>query len=140
MLQDDPDLHSARLLDYGTTSPLFYYVALAAASRGQLTKEELLDASRLDSELARIFAPQPIIRPQRCRMETIARQERRRYWDNWVIEVSPLVRNIYADRDEYGMFARGSLGGGQSGVYYWFALRDDGSPARIVRLDVSESP
>ncbi len=140
MLRDDPGLRSERLLNYGTTSPIFYYGALAVASRKDSSKDELVAAGWLDTELPRVFAPQPVATARRCRMLTIEPGERRRYWDDWVIEISPPLRNIYAPRHEYGIFVRGSLGGGQSGLYYWLALQEDGTPASVIRLDVSESP
>jgi hypothetical protein len=140
MLIDDPDLRVESIVDYGETTPRFYYGALLGSMHVAVTKDNLLKAERLDSKLTISFTPNGLERPQKCRMTRISPAERRQHWNDWLVEVSPIVKNIYSTSEEYGVFARGTLGGGQSGRYYWIQINPDGTAGRTLPLDVSESP
>jgi hypothetical protein len=140
MLVDDPGLSSERVYALNETSPLFYYGTLLTVMRTSPTKDQILDAARIDSELWNSFSSAPIERRSDRRITMISAKDRRQHWNDWLIEASPQVKNIYAPTDERGVFVRGALGGGQSGVYYWIGFSANGRQQRIVRLDVSESP
>ena len=139
MLRDDPSLSSEHILYYGETSPIFYYGALVGAVRAAPTTEDLVQAARLDLDSTSGFVPTRLESPVKCPMTLILRADRNKYWNDWLIEVSPLVRNVYVP-NESGVFVRGALGGGQGGMYYWIGFNPNGSVARVTRLDVSESP
>ena len=140
MLMDDPALRFESIVDFGETTPRFYYGALLSAMHVPATKNNIMEAGRLDAELTKLFVPSSLPRPVKCRMTKISPLERRRHWNDWLVEVSPVVKNIYSPTEEHGVFARGTLGGGQSGRYYWIQINPNGTAGRILALDVSESP
>jgi hypothetical protein len=140
MLMDDPALRFESIVDFGETTPRFYYGALLTAMHARATIDAVMEAARLDAELTRLFVPAGLPPPVKCRMTKISPLERRRHWNDWLVEVSPIVKNIYASTEENGVFARGTLGGGQSGRYYWIQIKPNGTAGRVLALDVSETP